>query len=89
MRQVQVFQLRLDSISGRKHGKNTRPKCHYNDVIDMSKTDDELCHVDTTAISNYVLLLLELGEYGYTYIDALLLYYIIDSEWKIWINICN
>ena len=43
-------------------------------VIDMSKKEN----IDTTTISNYVLLLPELGEFGYTNIDNLSLYYIID-----------
>ena len=55
---------------------------YHNGVIAMSKTEEEFCKVDTTVISNYVLLLPELGEYGYTKIDTLSLYYIIDSEWK-------
>ena len=46
------------------------------------KNDDELCKVDTATISNYALLSPALGEYGYTNIDKLSLYYIIESEWK-------
>ena len=55
---------------------------YHSVVIDMSKTEEELCKVDTTVVSSYVLLLPELGEYGYTKIDTLSLDYIIDSEWK-------
>ena len=61
---------------------DTLAMVYHSVVIDMSKTEEELCKVDTTAISSYVLLLPELGEYGYTKIDTLSLYYIIVSEWK-------
>ena len=48
----------------------------------MSINDDEFCNVDLTTISNYVLLLPELGEYGYTNVDTLSSNYIINSECK-------
>ena len=55
---------------------------YHRVVIDMSITDDEKSIIDLTTISNYVLLLPELGGYGYTITDILSLYYSIDSEWK-------
>ena len=55
---------------------------YHRVAIDMSITDDEKSIIDFTTISNYVLLLPELGGYGYTIADTLSLYYIIDSEWK-------
>ena len=48
----------------------------------MSKIDDGLYYIDTTTISNYLLLLPELGEHGYTPVDIPSVYYIIDSQWK-------
>ena len=66
------YQKSIDSLS----------MVYHTIIIDMSKREDELCNIDTTSISNYVLLLPELGEFGYTNIDNMSLYYIIDSEWK-------
>ena len=66
------YQKSIDSLS----------MVYHTIIIDMSKKEDELCNIDTTSISNYVLLLPELGEFGYTNIDNMSLYYIIDSEWK-------
>ena len=66
------YQKSIDSLS----------MVYHAIIIDMSKKEDELCNIDTTSISNYVLLLPELGEFGYTNIDNMSLYYIIDSEWK-------
>ena len=39
---------------------NTLSIVYYNVTAGMSKTDDGLCNVDTTTISNYLLLLPEL-----------------------------
>ena len=61
---------------------NTLSMVYHNVVVDMSKTDDRLCNVDTTTISNYLLLLPELGEHGYITIDIPSVYYIIDSQWN-------
>ena len=41
-----------------------------------------MTYADTTTFSNYVLLLPEFREHGYTTIHTPSLYYIIDSEWK-------
>ena len=54
----------------------------YHNVVDMSKTDDGLCNVDTTTISKCLLLLPELGEHGYTTVDISSVYSILDSQWK-------
>ena len=50
--------------------------------IDMSITDDEKSIIDLTTINNYVLLLPELGGYGYNIAETLPLHSIIDSECK-------
>ena len=55
----------------------------HNINIDMSLTDNDILSVfDVSSIGNFVLLLPELGGYGYTNDSKLSLYYIIDSDWN-------
>ena len=55
----------------------------HNISIDMSLTDNDILSVfDASSIDNFVLLLPELGGYGYKNDSKLSLYYIIDSDWN-------
>ena len=55
----------------------------HNISIDMSLTDNDILRVfDASSIGNFVLLLPELGGYGYINDSKLSLYYIIDSDWN-------
>ena len=59
------------------------PLNFHNININMSLTDKDLLSVfDVSSIDNFVLLLLELGGYGYKNDNKLSLYFIIDSEWN-------
>ena len=49
----------------------------------MSLTENDILSVfDVSSIDNFVLLLPELGGYGYTNDNKISLYYIIDSDWN-------